>query len=86
MRSEHRALAVIGCDVALRLHLPIDKSPIHYLVDSQALISLSEMRHGIANRNKTTWSNTDARLNSEEFYEPGINHQVSTHEMGGRSV
>ena len=35
MRSENRLLGIIGRDVALQLHFPNTKGPIHYLVDSQ---------------------------------------------------
>ena len=40
------------------------------------------MRNGISNRTKTTWPNTDNRLNSDEFYEPGINRQIDIQELG----
>ena len=66
--STNRLLEVIGCDGELRLHLPRTKSPIRYLVGSKTLIFLSKMRNGIPNRGKTTWPNTDTRLNSNEFY------------------
>ena len=38
MRAADRLLDVIGCDGDIRLHLPIAKFPMRYLVDSQALI------------------------------------------------
>ena len=47
MRSENRLREVVGCDGELQLPLPSAKFPIHYLVGSQALISLSEMGNGI---------------------------------------
>ena len=41
------------------------------------------MRNGIPNLSKTTWPNTDAGINPKEFYGPGLNRQISIHEMGG---
>ena len=38
MRSPNRILDVVGCDGELQLHPPSAKSPLHYSVDSQALI------------------------------------------------
>ena len=66
----------------MQLHLPITKSPIHYLADSQSLISLSEMRNEISNRNQTTWTNTHARTSPKAFYEPTHNQQIATRAMG----
>ena len=84
MRPENRLLDAIGCDGALRLHLSSAEFPIRYLVYPQALIFFChEVRNRISNRNKTTRPNTDARLNSEEFYEPGLNRQISNRELGG---
>ena len=40
VRSVNRLLDVVGCDGELQLHLQSTKSPMRYLVDSQALISL----------------------------------------------
>ena len=85
MRSANRLLEVVGRNGELQLHLPSAKSPMRYLVDSHTLICLSEMRNVTSNRNKTTWSNTDTRLNPEEFYEPCLNHQISIRELGGVS-
>ena len=82
MRSANRLLEAIGCDVALQLHLPIARSPIRYLVEAQTLIFLSKMMNGISNRNKTKWSIAGARLTPEEFYEPGINREISIRELG----
>ena len=82
MRSGNRLLEAIGCGGESQLHLPSATSPIRYLSDSQTLIALSKMSNGISNRNKTTRPNTDARLNSDEFYEPGLNRQISIREMG----
>ena len=82
MRSPNRLIDVIARDGDLRRHLHIAKFPIRDLVGSQTLIVLSEMRNGIPNRNKKTRQNTDARLNSKEFYEPGISQKISIREMG----
>ena len=81
IRSTSRILDGIGCGGALKLHLPRTKHPLH-LVDSQALIFLVGMRNGISNRNKTTLSNTDTRLNPKEFYEKDTNRRMPIHEMG----
>ena len=83
MRATYRILDGMGCDGALRLHLPIEKAPHHYLVDSKTLIFLSEMRNVISGRNKTTRSIADARRTPWEFYEPGINREIAIREMGG---
>ena len=83
MCTENRLLGVIGRDVAPKLHLPSTKCPIHYLVDSEALISMSEMGNGIPNRNKTTCPNTDTRTNPAAFYEPAHNHQVDIRGIWG---
>ena len=40
------------------------------------------MGSGISNRNKTTWPNTDNRLKSKEFYEPGINRGIAIRATG----
>ena len=76
MRSGNRLLDVLGRDVELRLHLTRTKSAMRYLVVSQAVISLSKMRNGIANRNRTTWTNTDARTSPNEFYGPTHNQKL----------
>ena len=81
MRPANLLLEVIGCDGALRLHLPSAEFPIRYLVGSQTLISNAEMGNVISHRNKTTWPNTDNRLNSEEFYDPCISRGISIREM-----
>ena len=47
MRPADRLFGILGIDGALQFHLPSTKFPLHYLVDSQALISLSEMRNGV---------------------------------------
>ena len=83
MRSANRILEVLGRDGELRLHLPSTKSTIHYLVDAQALISLSEMSNGISNRNQTTWTNTDTMTSPGAFYAPTHNQHIASHEMGG---
>ena len=85
MRSENRLLWLVGCVGALRLNLPIAKFPIRYLVGQKTLICLSEIRNGISNLCKTTRSNTDTRLNSEEFYESAINQKISMRDLGGRA-
>ena len=82
-RAKKRLLEVVGCDGAAKLRLPSKKYQIHDIVGSRTLIHLPQMRHGIPNRNKTTWPDTDTRLNSNEFYEPGINRKIDTHGMGG---
>ena len=70
MRSAKRLLEIIGRDGTLQLHVPSTKPPIRYLVDTQTLILLSELRNVILNRNQTTWANTDTRLTPKDFYEP----------------
>ena len=59
MRPANWLLEAIDCDVEVQLHLPSTKSLSHYLVDSQTLIPMSEMRNVMWIRNKTTWSNAD---------------------------
>ena len=83
MRSENRLLDAISFDGALQLQSPSTEFAIHYLVGSQTLISLSENGKRIPNRNKTTWPNTDARLNTVGFYGPGVNQKIAIREMGG---
>ena len=83
MRSAIRLLAVLGCNSAFRLHLPSTKFPIHYSVGSHTLISLSEMRNGIPNRNQTTWTNTDTMASHRAFYEPTRNQKIAIRELGG---
>ena len=67
---------------ALQLRISSTKFPLHYLVGSQALICLSEMRNGILNRNQTTWANTDTRLTTRAFYDPTINREIDIRETG----
>ena len=43
MRSDDRFSGILGRVGDVQLHVASTKSPIHYLVDAQALISLSEM-------------------------------------------
>ena len=83
MRPTNRLLEVLARDGTLRRHLPSAKSPIHYSVDSQKLISLSEMRHVVSNRNRTTCDNTDAVTSHRAFYEPTHNQEIAIDEMGG---
>ena len=40
MRSDNSLFGLIGRDGALRMHVPITKFPIHYMVDSQTLTSI----------------------------------------------
>ena len=82
VRSANRPLELISCDGDSQLHLPSAKFQIHYLVGAQALISFPKMGNGIPNRRTTTWSNTNTRPNSEEFYEQGTNQEISIREMG----
>ena len=83
MRPENRILALIGCGGALQLHLPSEKSPLRYLADAPTLISLSEMRSGIPNRNKTALPSTHTGLTQKEFYDPGINREIAIRELEG---
>ena len=43
MRSTNRLFEILGSGGELQLHLPSTKFPIHYMVDSQSMVSLSEM-------------------------------------------
>ena len=52
------------------------RSPIHYLVGTQALTHPSKMGNAILNRNRTTWANTDTRLALQAFYEPTMGHRI----------
>ena len=83
MRSVNRILDVIGCEGTLQFRLPIAKLPLRYLVGSQTLIFLAQMRNVISGRNITTRSNTDTRLTPKGFCEPGLNRKIAIHEMGG---
>ena len=83
MRPENRLLEVLGIYGQLQLHLPSTKLKMHYLVDLQKIIRLSEMGNRISHRNQTTRANTDTRTSPRTFYEPTHNRQMSTHEMGG---
>ena len=47
MKSANSLFELIWRDGALQLHIPSAKFPIHYLVDSKALIILSKMRNVI---------------------------------------
>ena len=84
MRTAYIKLATmeIACDGAMRLRLHSAKFPIRDLVGSQTLIVLSEIRNEISNRNKTPRPNTDARVNPDEFYEPGVSQKIDIREMG----
>ena len=55
---------------------------------SKTLIPLSEMGNVILNRNRPTWEggNTDTRATPLAFYEPTLNREISSHEMGGGEV
>ena len=83
MRSANSLFDLIWRDGTLRLHIPSEKPPIHYLVDSQTIISLTKMRNEILNKNQTTWANADTRIKPRTFYAPGINRKISIREMGG---
>ena len=84
MRPGNRLFDIyLGRDGALQLHLPSTKSPIHYMVDSQAVIFLSEMGDWILNRNQSTWGNTDTRLAPHAFYEPTVYRKIDIRELGG---
>ena len=80
--ARNHILDVIGFDGELQMHLPSEKSPLRYLVDSETLISLSVTRNVISNRNLTTRAGADTRLTPKGFYEPGINQKIAIHEMG----
>ena len=47
IRFVNRLFEILGGDGALQLHLSSTKFPIHYMVDSETLISLSNMGNGI---------------------------------------
>ena len=83
MRATNSLFELIGCGGTLRLHVPSTKFSIHYLVDSETLISLSKMRNELLNRNQTTWANADAMICPQTFYEPTINQQIAIRELGG---
>ena len=71
MRSTNSLFELIACSGTLRLHIPRTKSPIHYLVDSQTLISLTKMRNEILNKNQTTLANTDTMIKPQTFLRTG---------------
>ena len=41
------------------------------------------MRNGIANRNQSTWGNTETRASHRAFYEPNRNREIDIRELGG---
>ena len=82
MRSENSLFGIIGCDGASKLHIPSAKCPIHYLVDSQTLVFLTEMRSEYLRGNQTTWGNTDTRILPVTFYEPDLQRRIAIREMG----
>ena len=86
MRSTNSLFGLIGGDGTLRLRVPSINPPIHYMVDSETLIPLSEMGNVISDRNQTTWANTGAMINPQTFYEPTANHQIAIHAMGGKRL
>ena len=62
MRSANSLFGIIGCDGALTLHIPNTKFTIRYLVGSQTLVVLTEMRNEYLRGNQTAWENTDTRI------------------------
>ena len=64
-------------------HFHYGISLIHYLVDSQTLVCLTEIRNVILRRNTETWANTDTQLGHNEFFKQNIIRQIATHELGG---
>ena len=83
MISVNRILYVTGRGGTLQVRLPSAKFPLRYSVGSQTSIPLSRMRNGISHRNITTRHNADARLTPKEFYEPDINQEIATRDLGG---
>ena len=55
----------------------------NYMVDSQALRFLSEMRIWALNPNLTTWADAGARLIPKISHGPTVNRQIAIREMGG---
>ena len=64
------------------MHLENTKLPLRYLVCSQTLISLSNARNEILQRNPTTWASTDTRVPIRDFYENDLNQQIAISELG----
>ena len=68
MRPENSLFELIGRDGELQLHVPSEKFPIHYLVDSQALILLSgNGKWGFKSKSNDAGGNTDTRLTPKLF-------------------
>ena len=68
MRSGSSWLELIGRVGELQLHGPSAKFPIHYMVDSQALILLSRNEKcDFKSKSNDLWGDTDARLTPKLF-------------------
>ena len=83
MRSANGLFGIVGCDGTLTLHVPHAKFPIHYLVGSQTLVCLAEMRNEYLTGNQANWANTDTRIKPLTFYEQDSHRRLAIHEMGG---
>ena len=81
MRPANSLFELIGRGGTLRLHVHSAKLPIHYLVDSQTLISLTKMRNVILNRNQTTWANAGTRIKPQTFYEPDLIPEIGIRDL-----
>ena len=86
MRPANSLPWIIGRGGALRLHIQSAKFQIHYMVDSQTLISLTKMRDEILNGNPTTRENTDTWVKSQTFYEPNLNRRIAIRDLGGEEA
>ena len=69
--------------MTFRLHLTETKFTARYLVDPQALAPITKIMGRILRRKKTTWANTDARLDHNEFFQADLNQQISIRKLGG---
>ena len=59
------------------------KFHLRYLVGSETLVFLVGIRGDILRRNRTTWANTDTRLDTIEFRKQNIGRGIAIRALGG---
>ena len=56
------------------------------MVDSETLVSVAKISNGVLQTDKTTWANTDTRLDHSGFFKENADQQISPNELGGGVV
>ena len=59
------------------------KTPLLYIVDSQTLVLLSEIRNGLLRGVEKARANIGTRLRPLDYYKPFVNSEIGIHAMGG---